>query len=102
MPDVFNVTAALDKASYNTGDTITLTISGGDVLTSTTVTPTTYTGTVNLAAADGATSVAPFSLTVDVPTTTSTPESVKITSVTDSSGRVWTVAPTGLSATATA
>jgi hypothetical protein len=35
-------------------------------------------------------------------TTTSTPESVVISSVADSSGRVWTVAPGGLSATAKA
>lgn len=102
MSDVFNVTASTDKSVYNAGDLMTLTISGSDVLTSTTVTPTTFTGTVNVVAADGALDAAPFTLVVNVPTTTTTPESVKISSVVDSSGRVWTVSASGNTATATA
>jgi hypothetical protein len=47
MTDTFNVTAAYDKSTYNQGDTMTITISGGDVLTQTTTTPT-ATGNVTL------------------------------------------------------
>lgn len=35
MADVFNVTGSWDEASYTSGQTITGTISGGDVLTTT-------------------------------------------------------------------
>lgn len=104
MTDTFNVTAAYDKSSYNQGDTMTLTISGGDVLTQTTTTQTPSGAlSVTIAAADGSTTtinVPPG--TVNVTTTTTTPESVKITGVSDSSGRTWTIASGGLSATATA
>lgn len=100
MADTFNVTASFDKSSYNTGDTMTLTIAGGDVLTTTS--PIAISGTINLTAADGSTSTLTFPAGATVNETTSTPESVKISSVTDSSGRVWTVAANGLSATATA
>lgn len=104
MTDTFNVTATLDKTSYNTGQTMTLTITGGDVLTQTTTTQQALSGTVNLVAADGATSTIaiPSGVTVNVTSTTTTPESVKISSVTDTQGRTWTVAASGLTATATA
>jgi len=76
MTDVFSVTAAYDKPSYNKGDTITVTISGGDVLTTIT---TVQIGplAIPVVAADGAVS------TVTVPQTTATqtvatPESVTI------------------------
>lgn len=104
MADVFNVTAAYDKLQYNKGDTIAVTIAGGDVLTQT-MTSQQQSGTLTLTitAADGATttvSVPPT--TVNVSQTTTTPESVKITGITDTSGRVWTINASGLSATATA
>lgn len=100
MTDTFNVTASFDKSSYNAGDTMTLTISGNDVLTQTV--SETLSGTINLQAADGATQTIALPSGVAVSSTTSTPESVKIVSVTDDKGRTYTVAANGLSATATA
>jgi hypothetical protein len=97
--DQFNVTASFDKPDgYNAGDTITVTISGDDVQTSS-VTETVHV-VLNLLAADGATG----NLSVDVPVTkqVATDESVTISSVSDSDGRTWTVSGDGLSATATA
>ena len=104
MTDAFNVTAAYDKPSYNQGDTMTVNISGGDVLQqSTTTQQQSGALTLNITAADGAvTSIALPPTVVNVTTVSSTPESVKITGITDTSGRVWTIAATGLSATATA
>lgn len=100
MTDTFNVTATLDKTTYNSGDTMTVSISGGDVLTTTTQVPS-GTLTLTITAADGATTtvnVSPATISM----TTSTPESVKITAITDTSGRTWTIAASGLTATATA
>jgi hypothetical protein len=100
MPDTFNVTAAYDKASYNKGDTMTVTISGGDVLTTTSQVQS---GTLSLTitAADGAVTTIPLQ-PVNIAVTTATPESVKITGAVDSTGRVWTIGATGLTATAIA
>lgn len=105
MTDVFNVTAAYDKASYNTGDTITVTISGGDVLTQT-VSSQVGPLTIPIVAADGATSVVSVPQTLASVTTT-TPESVVIDTskpIVDTSPtpRTWTVASNKLSITATA
>jgi hypothetical protein len=100
MPDTFNVTAAYDKVSYNKGDVMTVTISGGDVLTTT---GPTQSGTLSLTitAADGAvTTISLQPVTINV--TTTTPESVKITGAVDSTGRVWTIGASGLTATAIA
>jgi hypothetical protein len=102
MADTFNVTAAYDKSSYNTGDTITVTISGGDVLT-TTVQGQVGPLVLTITAADGVT--IPLNVPqqpVSIPT--STPESVKITAVSDTSPtpRIWTISASGLSITATA
>lgn len=96
--DTFGVTAAFDKPGYKAGDVMTLTISGGDVRATTDT--STVTATLSLTAADGSTG----SVTAQVPVskTVSTPESVVITSVTDTSGRTWAVAAGGLTATATA
>lgn len=102
MSDTFNVTAAYDKPSYAQGDTMKVTISGNDVLTEETavqVGPL----TLNLTAANGATStleVPPTTATV----TTSTPQSVRITAVKDTSPspRNWAIDASGLFATATA
>lgn len=104
MTDTWNVTAAYDKSSYNQGDPMTVTITGGDVLTTTTTTQQqSGTLTLSLTAADGATStISVPATTVNVTTTTTTPESVKITGVSDSSGRAWSIASSGLSATAPA
>lgn len=104
MTDTFNVTASFDQSSYNQGATMTLTISGSDVLTQTTTATVGLSGTINLVAADGSTSTLAFpsGATVTSTSTTTTPESVKISSITDSTGRVWTVAASGLTATATA
>lgn len=102
MTDAWNVTATYDKPSYNQGDTITVTISGDDVLTQQ-VPGTAGPLTIALTAADGATTsvVVP---SVPVTLTTTTPESVKITSVQDTGAtpRTWTLSASGLTATATA
>lgn len=105
MTDAFNVTASYDKPSYNGGDTIKATISGGDVLT-TTATSQVGPLVIPVVAADGAKS------TVSLPQTTATvttvtPESVVIDTtvpVVDSSPtpRVWTVSADKLSITAIA
>lgn len=104
MTDTWNVTAAYDKPSYNKGDTLTVTISGDDVLTTTTTTQQQSGAlTLTLTAADGAkTSIALPATSVNVSTTTTSHQSVKITGVSDSSGRTWTVGTTGLTATALA
>lgn len=102
MSDTFNVTAGFDKPSYNQGETIKVTISGNDVHTEET---TVQVGplTLNLTAADGATS------TLEVPSTTATMttttiESVRITGVQDTgpNPRAWTIDPSGLFVTAVA
>ncbi len=104
MTDTFNVTAAYDKPSYNQGSVMTVTITGNDVLTQTTTTQQ-QSGvlTLTITAADGATTTITVpAATVNVSTTTSTPQSVKIAAVTDTSGRTWAIAANGLSMTATA
>lgn len=104
MTDTFNVTASFDKTTYNKGDTMTLTISGGDVLTTTTNQQVpSGTLTLTITAADGATSTITMGpVEVNTPVTTTTPESVKMTAVSDTSGRVWTISSGGLTATAIA
>lgn len=107
MADSFaGVSVTFDKTSYNTGDTITMTLAGEDVLTTTTTVAQALTGTINLVAADGATtSIAfPTGSTVNVTTTVATNESTKIASVadTENAARVWTPAANGLTATAIA
>lgn len=104
MTDTWNVTASYDKSSYNQGDTMTVALSGSDVLTSTTTTQQQSGNlTLSLTAADGSvTTVEVPAVTINVTSNTSTTQTVKITGVSDSSGRVWTIAANGLSATATA
>lgn len=101
MTDTFNVTAAYDKASYNKGDTMTLTISGGDVLT-TGGTTAPVSVSITITAADGATNVITASGSSVTSPGTATPQSVKMTSIADTSGRVWSIATSGLTATAVA
>lgn len=98
MTDTFNVTAALTPANPTTGQAITVTISGDDVHTDTVA--GTIEITLHLSAADGVTK----DITVSAPyqEVTTTHESVMLIGVTDSTGRVWTVDPGGLKATAVA
>lgn len=98
MSDQFSVTATFDKTSYNSGDKMTVSISGGDVQTANQT--ETVTVVLTITAADGATGT--VSVSVPVTKAVATPESVVITSVTDSDGRTWAVAAGGLSASATA
>ncbi|WP_024516839.1 hypothetical protein [Bradyrhizobium sp. Tv2a-2] len=104
MTDTWNVTAAYDKSSYNAGDVMTVTISGNDVLTTTTTTQQQSGAlTLTLTASDGSTTTITIPATTVTSThTTSTPESVTVTGFSDDSGRVWTIAPSGLSISATA
>ena len=105
MTDTFNVTGAYDKPSYNSGDTITVTISGGDVLTQTLqgqIGPL----SIPVVAADGATATVSLPQTT-VTVTTATPESVVIDTTrpivdTSPTPRTWTVSSNKLSITATA
>jgi hypothetical protein len=109
MSDVFNVTATwvypTGQTAYNPGDTMKLVISGGDVQTTTTPgTTETVQATVTVQATDGATGTSqsvPIQI-VHPGTTVATPESVKIVSVTDGSGRIYTPDVGGLFATAIA
>lgn len=99
MTETWNVTASFDKVTYNQNDTMKITITGGSVLTQTT--QVSVSGQVNVQSSDGATTTIPVGPAI-VNVTTSTPESDKITSVTDGTGRVYTVSADGLSATAIA
>jgi hypothetical protein len=100
MTDTFNVTAAYNANSYNAGNTIMVSISGNDVLT-TTSNGVSGNLTITVQAADGATETLTLAPTTVI-TTTSTPESVKMTAISDSSGRTWVIANSGLTATTTA
>jgi hypothetical protein len=96
----WNVTGAYDKASYNQGEVMTMTISGdyvAPVVTQQNAGPL----TVSLQSDDGSVSsiVVP---TVVVNVTTQVHQNVVITSIVDGSGRTWTIAGNGKSATATA
>src|SRR6266404_5132330 len=101
MTDVFSVTAAYDKPSYNKGDTITVTISGNDILTTIT---TVQIGplTIPVVAADGAVSTVTLPQTIATQTV-ATPESVVIdttTPIVDTSPtpHIWIVSANKLSA----
>lgn len=88
--DFSAVTATYDKASYTTGDPVKSSITGKAKVASSIAV------TLNLADDDGATGT----LSTTVPLTKL--EGVKIVSVSDPSGRTWTVAADGLSASSTA
>jgi hypothetical protein len=89
-PDFTGVTGAFDHPSYTTGDPVKATITGKAKVGSQIAV------TLQLSDDEGATGT----LDVSVPLTKL--EGVKLTAVTDSTGRVWTVAADGLSASATA
>lgn len=105
MTDVFNVTASYDKTTYTQGQTITATISGSDVLTTTT---TGQAGplTIPVVAADGAVSTVTLgsvpvtlSIVMDESVTIDTTRPIVDTSPTP---RTWTVSANKLSITAIA
>lgn len=105
MTDVFNVTASYDKTTYTQGQTITATIAGSDVLTTTTVGQAGPL-TIPVVAADGAISSV---ILGSVPVTLSivANESVVIDTTrtivdTSPTPRVWTVSANKLSITAVA
>lgn len=94
MADVSTLSVKFDKTLYNVGDKMTLTFTGG-------VTRTSDVNLTNLSAvmtlSDGS------KVNVVIPATTIKDGQVsnltaKLSSITDSSGRVWTVAADGLSA----
>ncbi len=101
--DTFDVTFAWSQTGpYAPGATITGSITGDDVLTTTTTEPIGPL-TLTYTAADGATTV----VTAPAGTyqqTVATPESVKITGVVDNSANplTWTIASNGLSISAVA
>lgn len=110
MTDTFNVTASYDKASYNIGDTITVTISGVDVVTTTSNTVT-QAGPLQIPVVnptDGAQSVVNIdSVPVTTTVTVAANDSVVIDTTrpivdTSATPRTWTVSNTGLFITATA
>lgn len=98
MPTTNNISIKFDKATYNPGERMTLTFTGGAVKTSD-VTLSGLTATMTLS--DGS------SVNVSIPSTVIKDGQVnnltaKIGSITDTSSRVWTVAADGLSAWSTA
>lgn len=99
MADQFNVVATFDKTSYVAGDIMKLTISGDDVVTAGQITPLNVVVTITNPT-DGATGTA--NATVNISSQVATHQSVKISSVSDGSSRVWTVDASGLFATAVA
>ncbi len=90
MTDTFNLTAAFDKATYNPGDLMTLTVSG--TVTDGTATP--VTASIVATASDSETTTLTATATVGGQTLTYT------IAVTDSGNRTWTI--NGNVATATA
>jgi hypothetical protein len=100
MTDVWTApTISFDKLSYIKGQLMTMIVSGiADTLSVTSPLPD-ATFTITFTAADGSTNTVNFPVPPVSQTVVSSP-SVTLTSVVDSSGRVWTVS--GLTATATA
>ena len=93
MADVFNLTAGFDKASYNPGDTMVLSVTGSVTAGN----PTPVSATLTVTAQDGTTTVLAAASSV-----TGAPETWAITAVSDTAGRTWTIAADGKSASATA
>lgn len=94
MPTTNNIAIKFDKTTYNPGERMTLTFTGGALKTSD-VTLSGLTATMTLS--DGS------NVNISVPSTVIKDGQVsnltaKITSITDPSGRAWTVAADGLSA----
>ncbi len=105
MTDTWNVTASYDKSTYGKGDTITATIAGGDVLTNTTTLQgQAAASNLVVTSPDGSTvsTVSLASSPVTITTLVTLAESVRITSVSSTDGRTWTIAANGLSVSAVA
>lgn len=97
MADTINLSAVLDKSTYNTGDAMSLTLSGsasqGGTTTTAVVAPT-------IKLSDGTTkSLNAVTATVNSPLV---PLTYQITSISDQAGRAWVISADGQSATATA
>lgn len=96
----WNVSGSYDKSAYNQGEAITVSISGDYTVTSTSQQQS-GTLTLNLLSDDGTTTqIALPPTTVNV--TTTAHQNVRVTSISDTSGRTWAIAADGKSATATA
>lgn len=94
--DFSGVTVAADKASYNPGDTITVSVSGNVVI------PGEDTVTVNVTIADRNDNITgSSSLTVTVGDKVDAPAIIKAISDNHTPALTWTIAEDGLSATAT-
>lgn len=98
MATTHTISFKFDKTSYNPGDRMTLTLTGSAVKTSD-VTLANLNATVNLSDGSVLNLTVPSTVIKDGQTTNL---SAKIASITDPSGRVWTVSTDGLSATAVA
>lgn len=98
MAETNTLAIKYDKTSYNVGERMTITFTGGVTRTSD-VTLTNLSASMSLS--DGS------KVNVVIPATTIKDGQVnnltaKFSSITDPSGRVWTIAPDGLSAWSTA
>lgn len=102
---LFNVSVAFDKASYNAGETITMTLTGDATFVSDQTTTTSTGGPLNITAvADNGATTQISSPTFTVVTTnppTTTTLNVKLSTIAGDS-RTWTIAPNGKTATAVA
>lgn len=94
MADVSTLSVKFDKASYNVGERMTLTFTGGVTRTSD-VNLTNLSAVMSLSDGSKVNVVIPATVIKDGQVTNLT---AKISSITDPSGRIWTVAADGLSA----
>ena len=94
MATTNNIVFKFDKTSYNVGERMTLTFTGGAVKTSD-VTLSNLSAVITLSDGSTVNVAVPSTLVKDGQTTNLT---AKIASITDPSGRVWVVATDGLSA----
>lgn len=98
MADTSTLKVSYDKTEYTVGQKMVLSLTGNVVRTSD-VNVTNLQANVTLSDGSKVNIVIPATVIKDGQVTTLTG---KITSISDSSGRVWTVAPDGLSASAVA
>lgn len=94
MADTSTITIKFDKPSYNVGDRMTITFTGGVIRTSD-VNLTNLSASMTLSDGSKVNLVIPATVIKDGQVSNLT---AKFTSITDPSGRVWTVASDGLSA----
>lgn len=94
MADTSTLSVKFDKASYNVGDKMTLTFTGGVTRTSD-VNLTNLSAVMTLSDGSKVNVVIPATVIKDGQVTNLT---AKLSSINDPSGRVWTVAADGLSA----